>query len=144
MKKEKKQKEEIMTDKEQIIIIDGVDVSGCDYHYIDNDGMHRCFKDDQTCNCDANCSFGALCLKEELQRKTQECEAYKMESEEGREINSELKAESSRYRKALDEIEDIIKESDCINCREHYYNQHCEDCDKGEILYIISKAKGEE
>lgn len=46
----------------------------------------------------------------------------------------------SRYRKALEEIEKIIKEYDCVNCSE----QHCEDCNKGEIFYIINKAKEEE
>ena len=46
----------------------------------------------------------------------------------------------NRYRKALENIEKIIKEYDCVNCSE----QHCEDCNKGEIFYIINKAKGEE
>ena len=48
--------------------------------------------------------------------------------------------ELTRYRKALEEIEEIIKEYDCVNCSE----QHCEDCNKGEIFYIINKAKEEE
>ena len=51
--------------------------------------------------------------------------------------------ECDRYRKTLEEIDEMIKEDDCTNCREHYYNQHCADYDKGNILDIINKAKGE-
>ena len=46
----------------------------------------------------------------------------------------------NRYRNALEEIEKIIKEYDCVNCTK----QHCIDCNKYEIFYTINKAKEKE
>jgi methionine synthase II (cobalamin-independent) len=45
-------------------------------------------------NCDSNIS----CPYKQLKRKEQECEAYKMEAEEGKEINAELKAENEQLK----------------------------------------------
>ena len=75
---------------------------------------------DKTCRCDSLDEEAAIC------------------KENGKECISIVGCRD-RYRKALEEIEEIIKEYDCVNCSE----QHCEDCNKGEIFYIINKAKGE-
>ena len=40
-----------------------------------------------------------LAYREDLKAKEQECEAYKMEAEEGKEINAELKAENDELKK---------------------------------------------
>lgn len=42
-----------------------------------------------------------LDLQEELKAKEQECEAYKMEAEEGKEINAELKAENDNLKSLI-------------------------------------------
>ena len=90
--------------------------------------------------------FYKQCSKEDenkLARKTQECEKLKNENKRliGKISNCVVDEfeELDRCRKALENIEKIIKEYDCVNCSE----QHCEDCNKSEIFYIINKAKGE-
>ena len=102
-----------MTDKQ--IIIDGVDVSGCphlieDYQWWNVAGreehdINRCalsfdeytdFEEDEFCKKNPNCYY------KQLKAKEQECEAYKMEADEGKEINAELKAEN-------DELKEYIK-----------------------------------
>ena len=42
-------------------------------------------------------------LEQKLKDKEQECEAYKMEAEEGKEINAELKAENEELKGVVDE-----------------------------------------
>lgn len=90
-----------MTDKE-LIIIDGVDVSGCKHHrkciLPDNIG---CEIDDFLCCDKPNCDY------KQLVRKTQECEqikekyeALKLENKEGYEIVAELKHECEELKKA--------------------------------------------
>ena len=127
-----------MIDKE--IIIDGVDVSGCEDF---REGY--CHPDTGVCyKCDTNCQYAAFHLKEQLARKEQECEELKSQVNEDynyyttelktlRDIirnkekrNAALSLTSGRYRKALDEIEEYFK-TQCISCKEQYYNQHCED-----------------
>lgn len=61
-----------MTDKQTII--DGVDVSGCEYFYLDRDGEPGCCESDQTCPCNAICGYAAISLRWQLARKEQECE----------------------------------------------------------------------
>ena len=61
-----------MTDRQEIII-NGVDVSGCDnfrdgYYY---PGTGVSYK------CDTNCQYACCVYKEQLQRKTAECEELK-------------------------------------------------------------------
>ena len=151
------------------IIIDGVDVSGCEYACNTAFGKNGC-KHPMMKNI--YCSKNPNCYFKQLARKTQECESLKQEIEilqnnfdtATRDCNDEIEilkqeceelkkqlefvrthrtvvdAEKNSYRKALENIEKIIKEYDCVNCSE----QHCEDCNKGEIFYIINKAKGEE
>lgn len=71
-----------MTDKQ--IIIDGIDVSGCEHYDEVCLGNHHY----KWCKDNDNCYY------KQLKRKEQECEADKMEAEEGYEINVELKAKN--------------------------------------------------
>lgn len=99
-----------MEDKEQIII-DGINVCECDNFregYC-HPGTGVCYK------CDTNCQYAAFYLKEQLARKTQECDCY---------------------RKALEEIEEIYK-----NGVYDEFNMPLDECDF--ILDIINKTKGE-
>ena len=105
-----------MTDKQ--IIIDGVDVSGCIYY--DNG---KCLNDEMV---QCSCEKVAVCYYKEYKRKEQELEAYKMEAEEGKEINAELKAENKhlndllnqalkeleKTRETLTEIKELCKRQD--------------------------------
>ena len=77
-----------MTDKQ--IIIDGVDVSGCK-HYKNRTCIIYYYLTDMPFD-EAKCELNPNCYYKRWQRKEQECEAYKMEAEEGKEINAELKA----------------------------------------------------
>ena len=148
--------------KEQVII-GGVDVSKCRYFcgYDDlckNDNIGRVVR--PLCKRIPDCYFKQLARKtqeyntchtelvsvsDQLKKKTQECEELKETLNSLTRgvvmpmAESEVIDLTDRYRKALEEIEKIIKEYDCVNCSE----QHCEDCNKGEIFYIINKAKGE-
>lgn len=124
-----------MTDKEQIII-DGVDVSGCEFYnpyycgmyidgYGDSEGVCRDYED---------------CYYKQLARKT---EMYNKAKEDLGLLNGKLVAktqECEKLRNALKEIEGEIKKYQCDNCEEF----HCDSCDMKDILDIISKAKEEE
>ena len=128
-----------MTDKQ--IIIDGIDVSGCphieyDHKWWDIAGREQnsenvCslsfdnntdFDEDFLCKDNPNCDYKQLKRAEQrivelnktIKAKEQECEAYKMEAEEGKEINAELKAENYELKKANLHIE---------NNREHKANK---------------------
>lgn len=90
-----------MTDKEQIII-DGVDVSGCEDF---REGY--CYPDTGVCyKCDTNCQYAAFYLKEQLARKTQECE----------ELKAEIKEIAEPFCDACQEFEPKKKGSNCMYC----------------------------
>ena len=88
------------------IYIDGVDVSGCeciieDYQRANNfEGRYEHIKN--VCELGERgaeyynlfCKDNPNCYYKQLKHKEQECEAYKMEADEGKEINAELKAEN--------------------------------------------------
>lgn len=159
----KKKAEAVMTDKQ--IIIDGVDVSGCERHCSDNyNTPNMCYSDMtrgyRQCNPKENqCDFYIVSIEKQLARKTQECEELK------KQLDEQVKTASSRYselntawnnrckkydddlkqlarcRKALDEIEEIIDNDDWRYCP----LDNREDCHGNtylKILDIISKAKG--
>lgn len=71
-----------------------------------------------------------------------ECEEYKKQLEFVRTHRSVIDAERNRYRKALEEIEEVIK-SPCAEDCVYYEPSRCYDCIKTSILDIINKAKGE-
>ena len=144
-----------MTDKE--IMIDGVDVSGCEDF---REGY--CHPDTGVCyKCDTNCQYAAFYLKEQLARKTQECEALKSESftmdslitEQEEEIEK-LKEYAQRQEnqretyykeflrrdKALEEIEKVCLEDTHTFADGTQIRYDSLD----DILDIINKVKGEE
>lgn len=104
-----------MTDKE--IIIDGIDVSKCNWCDFEPNAEPYCRindGEDLSCEDNPNCNF------KNLKRKEQECKNYKQ---------------------ALDEIEKIAI-NDCENCAECTTELNFkESCPIFEILDIISKTK---
>ena len=101
-----------MTDKEEIII-DGMDVSGCEYvcnTAFGNIGCKLPFSEEIHCCNIPNCYF------KQLARKTQECEELLKENQQLRNSLSDSlmfkftgqENETNRYRKALEEIEEYI------------------------------------
>lgn len=71
--------------------------------------------------------------REELKRQKAILKSWSKHLEQWKD---NLLKDNDYYHNALENIEKIIKEYDCVNCSE----QHCEDCNKGEIFYIINKA----
>lgn len=115
--------------KEQIII-DGVNVSECDYYYCNNDGEHRCFKNDSLATCDAACSYAAFYLKEQLSQKTQECEEMKNNLHIANTNHEALEQFQNDYFKGLDTttIAELAKKSIRLT------KEHCSDLQKIEKL----------
>lgn len=126
-----------MTDKEQIII-DGVDVSGCEFYnpyycgmyidgYGDSEGVCRDYED---------------CYYKQLARKT---EMYNKAKEDLGLLNGKLVAktqECEKLRNALKEIEQLF-EHRCDICRNNYgLGADCSVCWHKDIKNIISRAKG--
>ena len=134
-----------MTDKEQIMI-NGVDVSKCRYfcRYDDlcrDDNIGRVVR--PLCKRIPDCYF------KQLARKTQECEELKRKVELMMDCPD---CKVDEYKKALEEIEELVKSlnenrmcfyddvNDCSNCD---MNTFCNYLRKSKILNIIDKAKGE-
>lgn len=126
------------------IIIDGVDVSKCEFYnpyycgmyidgYGDSEGVCRDYED---------------CCYKQLARKTQECKEREQDAENWAYKAGLATGKASRYRKALEEIEGVTKElkqNICDNCGWHN-TDGCNPCgnvcgDLIQILDIISKAK---
>jgi hypothetical protein len=151
-----------MTDKEQIII-DGVDVSGCEKYPLSNKWHGSIIFCKGGCNVYPNCEYKQLQRKtaeceeyfkqrnsilEECQRyleeirklqKSQFCVAYEKDCDKDcKQQNCAIK-NSYCYRKALDEIEKIVT-LDKTHIK--YAGSTLVICD--DILDIIRKAKGEE
>ena len=134
-----------MTDKEQI---------KCNYKFQDKerfDDRSYCACFDRLCEdlffiCDHNCQIYED-LKQ-LARKTQECEELKETlSKLTRGVvlplpEPEVIDLTARYRKALEEIEGLVKPIEDGLSYHHWEEQIHERCQK--ILNIINKAKGEE
>ena len=140
----------MMTDKEQIII-DGVDVSGCEYY-----AQGICNIPDVIETYDSCIDKGA-CYFKQLQRKEKECEEVSNEivelnvkyetvvnlAKKNADANEyclqELEKENQKLKQALDEIEKIVT-LDKTHIK--YAGSTLVICD--DILAIIRKAKGEE
>lgn len=136
-----------MTDKE--IIINGVDVSGCQFR--DTPYFSPC----GGCKNDDNCYY------KQLQRKTKECEELKKQLMQKDEVDiffntpvenwsnnpceiCQYKNEYKRYEQALEEIKKYTREQFCDNCEDinsTEYTCHCEHCEYQEYFEIINKAK---
>lgn len=134
--------------KHKPIYLDGVDISECLFYQsnfeedFDVKIRHFCSNWHNSCESANNSN----CYYKQLARKTQECEELKRQkavlkswSKYLEQWKDSLLKDNDYYRNTLENIEKIIKEYDCVNCSE----QHCEDCNKGEIFYIINKVKGE-
>ena len=138
-----------MTDKEQIII-DGINVKKCKHFCLEPQipdmalaGFSKICGEEYIAK---ECEDNPDCYFKQLARKTRECEELKRQkavlkswSKHLEQWKDDLLKDNDYYRNTLENIEKIIKEYDCVNCSE----QHCEDCNKGEIFYIINKVKGE-
>lgn len=85
-----------MTDKEQVIV-DGVDVSECEYLKYDKIG----------CSADGCYCLGNDCYYKQLTLKTQECDELKEKIKKLRKNIALEIGTSDRYRNALEEIEEI-------------------------------------
>lgn len=132
-----------MTDKEQIVI-DGANILDCDNYYIEQEtDQVKCDLSGEYCRENKNCMF------KQLARKTQECEELKKKFSKFFNIDNQecwdiafLKDENARYRKALEEIEEILDNGTAninINAahlvHKHYLARFCD------IRNIISNAK---
>ena len=110
-----------MTDKEKIII-DGVDVSKCEFymHYDYGKFSHGCSLHKDMFGFPVCCDIADCCKDcyfKQLARKTQECEqikekyeALKLENQEGYEIVDELKHECEELKKEIINKNEKIKE----------------------------------
>ena len=135
-----------MTTNEQIMI-DGVDVSGCEDLKLDpkEEGVYLCSYREQLAPPPfCVCKYFPYCNYKESQRNLQaeqKKEALNIivnEKEESYRV-TKLNAECSRYKQALDEIEKIVT-LDKTHIK--YAGSTLVICD--DILDIIRKAKGEE
>lgn len=132
-----------MTDKE--IIIDGVDVSECDFLWKEKLPKKVCNNGNLDCN---NCNSNPNCDFKQLKRKEQECENLNVVTTTQRKTNIELTVLlgemvlkngnlyqlQKQYRQALDEIEYQVRE--LFLGVENKDRPYC-----GNILDIINKAK---
>lgn len=141
----------MMTDKEQIII-DGVDVSGCEYY---DQGI--CNIPDVIETYDSCIDKGA-CYFKQLQRKEKECEEVSNEivelnvkyetvvnlAKKNADANEyclqELEKENQKLKQALDEIEELISDDKFIRCPIND-DVNCNYFTRNKILDIINKAK---
>lgn len=159
-----------MTDKEQIMI-DGINVNGCKGYYFSPTGYHSCsnisqvnelgYEQDTLCEQNPNCHFKQLARKtqeyEELKKeigklqKSQFCVAYEKDCHKVcKQQNCAIK-NSYKYRKALEEIEAIVKgmrsvfiEEISITANQLNDRIYRESTARfRQILDIINKAKGE-
>jgi hypothetical protein len=140
-----------MTDKEQIII-DGVDVSGCEYY-----AQGICNIPDVIETYDSCIDKGA-CYFKQLQRKEKECEEVSNEivelnvkyetvvnlAKKNADANEyclqELEKENQKLKQALDEIEELISDDKFIRCPIND-DVNCNYFTRNKILDIINKAK---
>lgn len=148
-----------MIDKE--MIIDGIDINKCEYHFKQFDNWYG--KNVIMCDCTLGsrcepkkncCKFYTRYLEQQLKRKEQECEELKkqldkylnQEEEEIRQLNNDNKLDDIlsaiekandkmekeiKYKRALDEIEEYLDAQQKFFDGEDYHN----------LLDIINKAK---
>lgn len=139
-----------MTDKE--IIIDGVDVGGCE-NLMQGIVPFGCMEDRKTCSCMNNPN----CLYKQFKRKEQECEELETMVAEAEEAlicfrcSEEpcIRQERDKYKQALDEIEQAISNFPStgiqdilqtqIECTQYFLSVSETKLQK--ILDIINKAK---
>ena len=84
-------------------------------------------------------------LAEKLDKKEHECEELKKQLETSEKWRIESDLQNARYRRALEEIKEELKDIYCesqeCGCDDF---EECLKCTKEHILDIINRAKGEE
>lgn len=132
-----------MTDKEQIN--DSLKNRDCKYYHPNNKCGLKAWCVLNAKKCNVNADYCQLKLREQLERKTQECELKQQIIDE---LGSECKRISAnyikdekRYLKALEEIEGLAMN---LRTRTDYHSLDEVNVDIENILDIIRKAKGEE
>lgn len=135
-----------MTDRQEIII-DSVDVSGCEFSTLCSNEL-KCLADDKDVHICLKTMEKNKCpiyrLKIQLQRKVAECEKLKKEIADLKTVS--IMIDNNRYKQALDEIKGICSQdrtiSDvrliCSQSEKHRVKYDIQD----KILDIISRAKG--
>lgn len=130
-----------MPDKE--IIIDGVDVGGCE-HINTCDNKIKCvILQDDVCETNPYCE-GYNCYFKQLKRKEQECK--ELNSDNRYFVNKIISLEllTDKYEQALDEIERFCKDV-CDSCKKFTPNRQsdisCRFCQPTQILHIINEVK---
>ena len=130
------------------IYLDGVDVSEC-VSFDKLNGQNICCYEDTR---EDKIPFANFCVEnkdcyfKQLARKTQECEELKerlVRTEEDLKYQCVdcMNCQSDRYRKALEEIEAVLKDEICEECPGE---EGCKrGCKEHQCLNIINKAKGE-
>lgn len=108
-----------MTDKEQIII-DGVDVSECNFLHVEG----ICTSDSYFCEGHINCYF------KQLVRKTQECENYKKRAVCFKDVNKQL---GYKYLTIKQKCEELKEENQKLEM------QLCNDCGERDDYNIPCK-----
>ena len=151
-----------MTDEQ--IIIDGIDVSKCEFLIINNDKqLCRCIKSDLFGGIEfvenaknGNCKDNPNCYYKQLKRKEEECERLKEEIKHYKQIaqyhgNLSVKYtnKSAKLKQTLAEIEKQVKAMnnecfysyfDCMNCD---MKNGCTYFNKKQILQKISECEVE-
>lgn len=116
-----------MTDRQEIII-DSVDVSGCEFSTLCSNEL-KCLADDKDVHICLKTMEKNKCpiyrLKIQLQRKVAECEKLKKEIADLKTVS--IMIDNNRYKQALDEIEGnvdkmkTLSENDCGELTECFF-----------------------
>ena len=91
-----------MTDKQ--IIIDGVDVSGCEYHSLNKNNCSLC-----SLSNNLICSYKPFCYYKQLKRKEQECERLEETFDGLFKVQYELADNNKKLHQCLTEIKELAK-----------------------------------
>ena len=99
-----------MTDKQ--IIIDGIDVSECEYHSLNKNNCSLC-----SLSNNLICNYKPFCNYKQLKRKEQECEKWKNAYgvkedalEEAEEYTEELEEKCHKLKQQLDQLKACLTE----------------------------------
>lgn len=131
-----------MTNKQ--IIIDGVDVSGCE-NLMQGIVLFGCMEDRKTCSCMNNPN----CLYKQLKRKEYECSEYSKELIRfQQEVVPNLRKQLRNKEQTLKEIKEMCSEMDCESLMENSWCGNtdfkigcCEKFFKKQILQIIRESE---
>lgn len=138
-----------MTDKQ--IIIDGVDVSGCEKQGETIAGItcgngERIRLANEIITKHKLCKDNPNCVYKQLKRKEQECEKLKEAIDGLLKIQYQLADSCTKYEQTLAEIKEMLKEICMEECSFDWNKtskKHCGDCDcrYGQILQKISEVE---